>query len=906
VVKNNRLALSISTVLGTCAAAAAANAQQAAPAATTGGLEEVVVTAQRRVESIQDVPITIQAIGSEQLSRLNVRSLDDVIRLLPNVTYAANGPGQGTVYMRGLSVGYAGSQSSASINPFPNVASYLDEQAMSFPGRSVDIYIVDMERIEVLEGPQGTLFGGSAQAGVIRYITNKPKLNVTEGRAEGSYGWTAHGDPNTAINLTVNIPLIQDHLAFRGVVYNDRRGGYIDNVATNFTRDASVDHGPSGYSSNYPVRLQTYNNNLLVQSHQNPVTYQGVRLQLLYQINDDWNALIQQQYQYLDAEGMPVQMPISIGCVPSLCANGPLSPLQPLQESSFMPAWNRDHVQSTAWTLNGKMGDYLKGIYTGSYLTRHVDANMDYSNYTRTAGGFYYSCVGGGGSNLGNPGPAICYSPVMGWNDYFTNTHQSHEIRVSTREDFRLRGLFGAYWEDFKIKDNMNFLQKTIPSCTPQNLANAIADGTICLANVNPVNAVLDPTTRNDNINFGEDMARGYQQRALFTSIDFDLIPKTLTITGGTRYYHYDEFQHGSQYTTGGRCENILNSPTACLATPFDYHATYSGWKSRGNLTWHITPDVMVYYTFSQGFRPGAFNRLPGGRTNIWVDANGVPLPNGVDKNTVPGATKPTQFVKPTAYGPDSLTNNEIGMKSEFLEHRLQVNVSLYQMDWKDVQTLIYNPPVYGNTTFGIQGPNYRIKGGELQLQWKATDELTFMGSASYNDNSQTNSPCIKSIGVNPYNPANPTPAGTCITQVRSGNVNVPIVNPLGAVGSTPAFSPKLKFDARIRYDWTFNGYNAFAQVGMSHVGDMYNQPSSFPSGDGVTVPKTTWLRYTMASYNTYDAQLGFAKDAWDFTIYGTNLSNSNASTFTTSGQDVKAEYPLVPRIIGLKVGLHF
>ena len=81
---------------------------------------------------------------------------------------------------------------------------------------------------------------------------------------------------------------------------------------------------------------------------------------------------------------------------------------------------------------------------------------------------------------------------------------------------------------------------------------------------------------------------------------------------------------------------------------------------------------------------------------------------------------------------------------------------------------------------------------------------------------------------------------------------------------------------------------------------------SSFPSGDGVTVPKTTWLRYTMAAYNTYDAQLGFAKDAWDFTIYGTNLSNSNASTFTTSGQDVKAEYPLVPRVIGLKVGLHF
>jgi len=898
--QNKQLAYAISAVLGAYAGGSHA-ADQTGAAAATGGLEEVIVTAQRRTETIQDVPITMQALGGEQLSRMNATTFDDVIKLLPNVTYAANGPGQGTIYMRGLSVGYAGSQSSASINPFPNVATYLDEQSLSFPGRSVDVYIVDIERVEVLEGPQGTLFGGGAEAGVIRYITNKPKLNVTEGRAEGSYGWTAHGDPDTAINLTVNIPLVQDHLAFRGVIYDDRRGGYIDNVPTNFTRNPNIDHGPSAYSSSYPAKLDTYNNNLLVQNHQNPVTYQGLRLELLYQINDNWDALIQQTYQYLDAEGMPIQMPTSIGCAQSLCnaASDNLTPLQPLQESSFMPAWNRDHVQTTAWTLNGKMGDYLKGIYTGSYLTRHVDANMDYTNYTRTSGGMYYSCVGGGGSNLGNPGPAICYSPVMGWHDYFETTHQSHEIRLSTREDFRLRGLLGAYWEDFQIKDDMNFLQKTIPSCTPANLGNVY-----CLANVTPVDAAIDPSTRNDNTNFGEDLARGYQQAAAFASVDFDLVPKVLTLTAGTRYFKYYEYEHGSQYTTGSRCANIANSPTACLATPLAYNATYSGFKSRANLTWHITPDVMAYYTFSQGYRPGAFNRLPGGRTPIWVNAAGVPLPNGVIAGA--GDTKPDQFNKPTAYGPDSLTNNEIGLKSEFFEHRLLVNLSAYYMNWNDVQTLIYNPPVYGNTTFGVQGPNYNIKGGELQLAWKATDQLTLMGNLSYNDAYQANSPCIKSLGVNKYTPANPTPAGTCITQVRSGNTNVAIIDPLGGEGATPAFSPKLKYDLRIRYDWTFAGYNAFAQAGMSHVDEMFNQPSSFPSGDNVTVPKTTWLRYTMPAYNTYDAQIGFAKDAWDFTIYGTNLSNSNASTFTTSGQDVKAEYPLVPRIIGLKVGLKF
>ena len=121
----------------------------------------------------------------------------------------------------------------------------------------------------------------------------------------------------------------------------------------------------------------------------------------------------------------------------------------------------------------------------------------------------------------------------------------------------RLRGLLGFYWEDFQIKDDMNFNQKTIPSCTPENLAAALAGGPICLANVTPVNAAIDPTTRGDNTNFGEDLQRGYKQTAVFLSADFDLIPKVLTLTAGTRYFKYTEQEVGSQYGTGARCENI-------------------------------------------------------------------------------------------------------------------------------------------------------------------------------------------------------------------------------------------------------------------------------------------------------------------------------------------------------------
>jgi len=340
---NYKLAVAVTTVLGACAAAASA-------AESAGGIEEIIVTAQRRSESVQNVPITIQAISGEQLVQNSITTFDDVIKLLPNVTQGSNGPGQGTIYMRGLSVGYAGSQSSASINPFPNVATYLDDQSLTFPGRSVDVYMVDMERVEVLEGPQGTLFGGGAEAGVVRYITNKPKLNLTEGRADAGYGWTAHGDPNTSVTGVLNLPLIQDHLAVRGVFYNDRRGGYIDNVPSTFTRNPNTDRGPSAYSSSYPANLPTYNNYLLAERAQNPVTYQGMRLSLLYQINDNWDALIQQSYQYLDAEGMPFQMPVGLD----------FQPLQPLQETSFMPTWNRDgqrKVRRPQGDLHGRLPD---------------------------------------------------------------------------------------------------------------------------------------------------------------------------------------------------------------------------------------------------------------------------------------------------------------------------------------------------------------------------------------------------------------------------------------------------------------------------------------------------------------------------------------------------------------------
>ncbi|HEY0342512.1 MAG TPA: hypothetical protein VGC34_17055, partial [Steroidobacteraceae bacterium] len=387
----------------------------------------------------------------------------------------------------------------------------------------------------MLEGPQVTLFGAGAEAGVVRYITNKPKLNVTEGSATASYGTTAHGDNNSSITAVLNLPVIPDTLAVRAVIYNDNRGGYIDNVPGTFTRKAT-DLGI--YYANYPANCSATkscqvppgspvaNNNALVQNNFNPVTYQGIRASALYQVNDDWSALITQTYQDMHADGVFYQMPNSSDGVP----------LQPLQVTTFSPSSDKDKFENTAWTVNGKIGA-LKAIYTGGYLVRNLDQRNDYTSYARGVYADYYQCYGASGS-AGGTGNARCFSPVTSWREQLRNTHQTHEFRLSTPDEWRLRGIIGAFWENEKIFDNTDWLYKTLPPCTTENQGG-------CLTNVAPAPGTTNniPGTRNDNTAFFEDIQRGYKQYAFFTSIDFDIIPKVLTITGATRFYHFDNFQ---------------------------------------------------------------------------------------------------------------------------------------------------------------------------------------------------------------------------------------------------------------------------------------------------------------------------------------------------------------------------
>ncbi|MBS0364670.1 MAG: TonB-dependent receptor [Proteobacteria bacterium] len=915
---NSKIARTIAAILGSAAVAAAATAadapggppapQASSTSASSGdALAEVVVTAQRRTENMQNVPIAMQAMTEQSLRQLNVATLDDYVKYLPNVTTANNGPGQNEIFMRGLSAGSQPSQGSASTGLWPNVAIYLDNQSGQLPNRNLDVYAADLNRIEILEGPQGTLYGAGAEAGVIRYITNEPKLDKTEASITGGYGVTAHGDPNSNLTAVLNLPLIADRLAVRGVIYNDRRGGYIDNVPATFTRSAS-DIGihyanyatscPSGVPTNgicpggninpvtgkqvptsfgVPPGSPTVNNFTIAGRAINPVTYQGVRAEALYKFNEDWDALITQSYQQMDSKGVFYQQPNA--------SDG--TPLNPLEVTVFNPSFNKDRFESTAWTVNGKFGD-LKAVYTGGYLVRTVEQVGDYTNYARGFYADYYQCYG---PTAYDPGlKPTCFSPSATWHSDERNTHQQHEIRLSTPDDWRLRVIGGVFWEANKLWDQTDWRYRTVPSCTATLTTGCFAPiGTV------PGTTVVNPGLQTPNSSFYQDTMRETKQTAFFISFDYDLIPKVLTLTAGTRRFRFDNSSVGSVSGSFG-CFEGGAPPTGCLnyarpgASPpfFSYSLdaqnlrdTESGFKSRANLTWHITPDTMVYYTFSQGFRPGGFNQN-GGSAH-------APGPDGIN-----------QYLVPSSYQSDKLTNNEIGWKTEFLEHRLQWNGAVYREDWKNVQVAFFNPGLVGNVFYNTNGQDFRIKGIETSLVWRVLTGLTLQGASSWNSSEQTNSPQLLA-----NNPASGNFGHPLLVQSPTG-AWVPAGNLFGPPGAPSANSPPLQFSLRARYDWAIGDYGAFVQAGATHSGHSFTQAGANPTLEQAGSVNTSRLRFENPAYTTYDASLGVTKDAWTVSVFGENLSNSNASTFISTDQFIVAQTPLRPRVIGVTANYRF
>jgi iron complex outermembrane receptor protein len=681
-------------------------------------LDEIVVTAQRRSENIQDVPITVQALTSETLENLKVTTIDEFVKFLPNVQAASVGPTHGNFSIRGLSIGGAVLQGGGTVGQWPTVGLYLDDQAVQLPGRNLDVYAADLERIEVLEGPQGTLFGAGAQAGVVRYITSKPKQGVTEASFRAGYATTAGGEDSGSVQGMLNLPL-SDKLAVRMVAYNDSRGGYIDNVPSTFTRRSTDTAFAVLTGGRVPKDSVVIDNYKIARDDINSVTYRGARLSVSYDANDDWNVLLVQSFQNIDSGGVFYEMPYGSDCADptkeSTCTTGgPQNaavrgrPLQDYQVTLFNDSITKDKFANTALTITGKLGN-LDLVYTGSRLNRDNFIQGDYTNYARGLYGAYYQCTGYSGASVDK-----CYTPSSVWQNTIENINTSHELRLSTPSDWTVSAVGGLFYEERKVNDQTEWLYKSVPECT-------IGGPQSCFFWLDPAKTTKfasasfnNPNRRNSATGFFNDFQRVYEQKAAFLSVDWK-VTDALTVTAGTRYFDgFNQMLGGNvgsffckQYGSG------VSTKTGMCMTPYGTNVneqainsfTDTGFRSRVNVSWKMTDDVLLYATWSEGFRPGGFNRGAGQVLRL-VDRS-----TGTAKR---GATN--QFQLPLFFKSDDLVNYEIGWKTTLMDNRVQFNGAIYQVKWDNAQSGIFAPQAgFGNLTVSVNGPSYETKGIQMR-----------------------------------------------------------------------------------------------------------------------------------------------------------------------------------------------
>lgn len=841
-----------------------------------GGVKDIVVTATRRSESANKIPLAIHAIGGETLHNLHVTSLEGLVEQLPNVRSASRGPGISSIYIRGLSSDTPGAQFLGTVGAQPNVALYLNDAPSSMPGRNLDIYPVDLNRVEVLAGPQGTLFGASSMGGAIRYITNKPNLTKWEGGINGTFSATKSAATSHEVDGFLNIPIIKDKLALRVVGYYDHQGGYIDNVPGTYQMPFNGNVGVagalptgnpllveralqscigvtgctgSGYTA--PIR-QTASNAAYVKKNYNDANYKGFRAALTYKLNDDWSFDVMHMRQKLDSEGVFDYQP-SVG---------------DLQVTKFAPNTLDDKFDMTTWNVNGRIGA-LSVMYAGSYVHHEALQQADYTSYSNVGLYLpYYECDKGvyynHQANAGN----TCYSPSKSYTIKTVNRRLTNELRVITPAEKRIRATVGVFYDVNQLWDNTDWLY------------SQTAAGFIYPRSINPSLSANDYSVKPVQDTFFNDTYRLDKQIAVYGEASYDIIPHKLIVTGGARYYSETASMSGSSSGSfDGQSRGVYDPATgtySASANPPLYYgvsadlsqtlaglspAHYHGVIPKANLTYKFDGGSLVYATFSEGYRPGGFNRRP-------------------CRSTTP------ECISLRYYQPDNVKNYEIGWKASLLNHRLQINAAAYIVRWTNIQMSVFDQNL-SNQTFTNNLLDARIHGIEGDIAWRATKALTVNTSFSYNDSRVTG-------------------------YEKQLSALVPIGSPL-------AMSPKFQFSITGRYEKLLSsGYKPFAQATFHHVSssissDVANTSIRWTGStvvyNGVTVnngdvisPQVSSL--PQAGYETVDASFGVGKDIWTLEVFGKNLTDARPELFKSTSDGEMRVTTSRPLTVGLRVSI--
>jgi len=650
---------------------------------------ELIVTATKRAENIQDIPLAVQSLWSDVLDSEDINSFTDYIEKLPNTSFAGRGPGQNDVYIRGVSTSKGSLFQSGGIGAGPTVAMYFDEAPLTASGRNIDVFITDMERIEVLPGPQGTLYGASSQAGTVRMITKKPDLSNIEAGIELMYGATKKGDNSSGFEGFINLPIVEDKFGVRIALYDVTHGGYIDNV------QGTISFAESNRIVNIDATdiYAVADNSALVEDDFNETNYRGGRITADWEINDDWNARLGFMSQTLEADGVFDYSP-DVG---------------DLKVQRFSPDKLKDEFEQYNWTIEGRIGE-LEVVYAGSYLERDVDQRIDYVGYT-LGGGFqpFYNCTYSA-ADFGTLEYDIneCAAPSQKYHGIQHSEDSQHELRFSGDINDSVRFVAGVYFDDSKGGVSQEWEYHS-----PEALPGGVAG--IPFAPNGPhseANAYFNPNTRDPEVAFFNDLIPKSSQIAYFGELTFDFAEDWST-TIGLRHYDIDLEVNGSfNFAPYGAVDNDSGG-TLNDVEPVNSKDTIG----KVTLKNKFNENVLFYGTYSQGFRRGGFNR----QGDVIHRTTG-------------------EFVYPAFFDSDTIDSYEFGWKSTMADGDLRFNGAIYFIDWSDIQIDIFDQQI-NQLLFTANAAEAEIFGIESDFVYYVDENWTLTGALSFNDTELTDRP---------------------------------------------------------------------------------------------------------------------------------------------------------------------
>lgn len=649
-------------------------------------LDEIIVTATRREESLQSVPISLAVLDSKKLQELNMQDFFAYVQMVPSlhsVPTADEGSSFAGITMRGVNSGSRGHPSANS----PTVGMYLDEMPITTQQGNLDVHLYDVSRIEVLAGPQGTLFGGSSQAGTVRIVTNKPLLNKYEAAVALEGNTVKYGDNGYVLEAVVNAP-ISDNIAVRLVGWSRKTGGWIDNVSRSRTFRGVEDEATCAAAGvNCSADDITINNEPFVKNNFNTVDTVGARAALRIELNENWSVTPSLMGQKSTSRGFRGEDASDFVGQSRAVAN-------------FSDQFTEDKWYMLGLTIEGKIGNF-DVVYSGGRLQRDVDGSYDYTDYA-----YFYDAAYTTGfyadlnfSNVGSrPIPNQLFDNAGKRNEqgYLTNVFDSyerdtHELRVNSDQSKRIRGTLGLF-------SNKSYHDYNIAYRRPGIAQSMWFDGG-------------DDFLRRDTF-YLNSMDRFDTERAVFGFVDFDITEK-LALTIGGRYFETEQVVKGfNGYSTAtvGAGWASAGEPR-CTSLGYG-QSEYQGKRNlkpclnvnerikeresirRVNLTYQFTDDIMTYATFSEGFRPGGINRDP----------------------------RATEFLS------EFLSNYEIGWKTQLFDGRLQLNGAAFYANWQNFQISFAGEN--GITQIG-NGPSADITGIEGDIIWLVTNELRITAGAA-------------------------------------------------------------------------------------------------------------------------------------------------------------------------------